>query len=167
LKEQADAQLSQENGDVYPVLEGDRVRDRLVTALKLDLLGPESDTEVLPQSPKTRYLVGQLAPRNTEIDSVEDDELAKGEDEEGADGQIPLRASLEASSIGLSVVVDGSVQAIDVVATWGEYERLMREVEEEVDPEDALDLERDADPEEMAAPKEARGDRVASRPQGA
>ena len=140
--------------DTYPTFEGDLVRDRLVEALRFDLLGPEADDEVLPQSPKTRYLIGQLAPRNTEIDAVEDDQgLAQSEDEEGAEGQVPLRASLEANSIGVSVVVDGSVESVDVVATWGEYQAIKKTVEEEVEPEEDLDPDRDADPEEVATTK--------------
>ena len=52
---------------------------------------------------------------------------------------------MESSSIGLSVVVDGSVIAIQAAATWGEYHSISSEVEvtvaehddtEDVDPED-------------------------------
>ncbi len=65
-----------------------------------------------------------LAPRGTEIAAVEDEQaLAQGEGDDAADGQIPLRASLEASAIGLSVVVDGSADSITATATWGEYEK--------------------------------------------
>lgn len=150
---QGDA-VSSAADDFYPTFEGDRVRDRLIEALKFDLLGPEAEDEILLQSPRTRYLVGQLAPRNTEIDAVEDEQnLAQGEDEDGADGQGSLRASLEATSIGLSVVVDSSVTSIDVVATWGEYETVKKSVEEEVEPEEALDPDRDADPDDVVATK--------------
>lgn len=138
----------------FPVFPGTRPRDRLLNALREDLLGPEGDYEVLPQSPKTRYLVGMLAPRGTEIDAAEDEQdLAPGDEDEASDGQIPLRASLEASAVGLSVVVDGSAKSLKAVATWGEYEKRKRIVEEEIDPEDALDLERDADPDEVAKRK--------------
>lgn len=130
------------------------VRDRLLSALRFDLLGPETEEEVLAQSPKTRYLVGMLAPRGTEIDVVEDEhDLTPGEEDEGSDGQIPLRASLESSAIGLSVVVDGSAESVMALAAWGEYEKQKRIVEEEIDPEDALDLERDADPDKLAGEK--------------
>ena len=44
---------------------GTRARDRLIDALRVDLLGPEAPDEVLQQSPNTRYLVGMLAPRGT------------------------------------------------------------------------------------------------------
>jgi hypothetical protein len=45
------------------------------------------------------------------------------------------------------------VEAIHVSATWGEYESVKRTVEEEIDPEEARDLDRDADPEEVATTK--------------
>ncbi len=100
-------------------------------ALRFDLLGPEDPNEVLRQSPKTRYLVGMLAPNGTGIDASEDDqELARGEDDEGSgSASLPAIASMEASSIGISVVVDGSVSAITALATWGEYHSVKREVE--------------------------------------
>ncbi|MHB9149690.1 MAG: DISARM system helicase DrmA [Thermoleophilia bacterium] len=132
----------------YPQFEGTLTRDRLLAALRFDLLGPESEDEVLLQSPKTRYLVGMLAPRGTELDAAEDDEDAgPGEGDEGDNGRIPLRVSLEASSIGISVVVDSAVGSLTARATWGAYAKISRVVEEEIDSEDALDLERDADPD--------------------
>lgn len=68
--------------DNFPEFEGELARDRLVSALKFDLLGPEDPHEVLRQSPKTRYLVGMLAPSGTALDAAEDDqELARGVDD--------------------------------------------------------------------------------------
>ena len=94
MAEQPVGETSEETQtDTYPRFEGDLTRDRLLEALRVDLLGPESENEVLAQSPKTRYLVGSLSPRNSEIDAVEDEQnLAQGEDEEGGDGQVSLRA---------------------------------------------------------------------------
>lgn len=126
-------------------------------ALRHDLLGPESAEEVMTQSPKTRYLVGMLAPRGTEIDVVEDDQdSTAGDDSEASEGQVPLRASLDASSIGVSVVLEPSATPIIAVATWGDYSRRTRAVDVEVDPEQALDLDRDDDPESVrrSKPKE-------------
>ena len=45
----------------YLEVPGERVRDRLLNALTIDLLGPEAPDETLHQSPATRYLVGMLA----------------------------------------------------------------------------------------------------------
>lgn len=119
----------------YPRFAGDLARDRLVEALRVDLLGPEQPGEILRQSPKTRYLVGMLAPNGTKMDASEDDqELARGDDDGGGGGATPPAiASMEASSIGLSVVVDGSAEAITAQATWGEYHAVTVELEESSD----------------------------------
>ena len=58
----------------FPQFEGTLVRDRLLAALRYDLLGPEEPDEVLRQSPKTRYLVGMLAPNGTMIEAAEDEQ---------------------------------------------------------------------------------------------
>ena len=123
----------------FPQFEGALVRDRLLAALRYDLLGPEDPDEILRQSPKTRYLVGMLAPNGTMIETVEDEqELAAGDDEQGAGkAGIPAVASMEASSIGLSVVVDGSAETFTAHATWGEYFPKDVEVEIVEDPEDS------------------------------
>src|SRR5579871_4757367 len=102
------------------VFEGERVRDRLVAALRSDLLGPSEPEEVLLQSPGTRYLVGMLAPSGTSIDSSEDESLDTASDDDD-DGAVRLSASLDPSSIGLSCVVDADVEQIEVIASWGEY----------------------------------------------
>ncbi len=125
--------------------DGERVRDRLVAALRNDLLGPGSPDEVLLQSPSTRYLVGMLAPRGTAADSSEDESLEAGSDEDGDDGAVRLSASLDPSSIGLSCVVDPSVDQIQVVASWGEYTKVERSAE--TDPEESASIDRDADPD--------------------
>src|SRR3954462_15774257 len=102
-------QASMQIGEAF---EGERVRDRLVAALRNDLLGPSSSDEVLLQSPGTRYLVGMLAPRGTAADSSEDESLEAEADEDGDDGAGRLSASLDPSSIGLSCVVDPGIGQI-------------------------------------------------------
>lgn len=95
-----------------------------------------------------------LAPRGAQIDVLEDEDgQGPGEADEGTDGQVSLRASLEASAIGLSAVVDGTVPTITATATWGEYSKRTREIVEEFDPEEATDLDRDDDPEKLAGSK--------------
>ena len=90
--------------------EGERPRDRLVAALRDDLLGPHAPEEVLAQSPGTRYLVGMLAPQGTAVDPSEDESLdAEADGDDGEADAVRLSASLDPSSIGLSCVVDMSV----------------------------------------------------------
>lgn len=133
-------------GDVF---DGERVRDRLLAALRNDLLGPSSPEEVLLQSPSTRYLVGMLAPRGTVVDETEDESLeAEGDGDDAEDGAVRLSASLDPSSIGVSCVVDASAGHVEVRATWGEYTKLERA--EESEPEESASIDRDADPDATA-----------------
>ena len=65
-------------------VQGETVRERLLSALEIDLLGPEAPDEVLSQSPSTRYLVGMLAPKGTKLSPTEDegtDSTIDGEEE--------------------------------------------------------------------------------------
>jgi Helicase conserved C-terminal domain len=129
----------------YAQFDGARVRDRLVEALRFELLGPEAPDEVLNQSPATRYLVGMLAPKNTETDSSEDDQSDTVEDSAGpAESTTPISLSLTPSSIGLSFVVPLDCPGIEVQARWGEYQKV--EMKEEVEAQEATDLDRDEDP---------------------
>ena len=114
---------------------------------------PRTEDEVLRQSPKTRYLVGMLAPSNTEIDAAEDEQdVAHGEGDEAGGGQVPLRLSLEASSIGLSWSLPAtSTRSLRTPPGASTARRPV--VEDEIDPEDALDLDRNADPEEVERKK--------------
>lgn len=149
----------------WPRFDDELTRDRLLAALRLDLLGPESDEEELTQSPKTRYLVGMLAPRGTGIDASEDEqELAQGEGEDSGDANVPLRNSLEASAIGLSVVVDGAVKSITAEISWGEYDRHVYEELEDADPELVSDLHRDEDPADVVEGKTRQVKRWKRRP---
>ena len=59
-------QQSTGNEQTYYEAEGDTVRERLLNALKIDLLGPETLDEALSQSPASRYLIGMLAPARHE-----------------------------------------------------------------------------------------------------
>ena len=135
------------------------VRAQLVQDLKTDLLGPESQDEVLQQSPATRYLVGMLAPQGTVQDETEDEDLDAQEDGETQERGPSVATSLDRSSIGLSVVLDDDCTAIDVEVTWGDYakEDVITEPtgpssslpESEVlaaDVETSNDIDRDADP---------------------
>jgi len=115
---------------------GERTRDKLLSALRHELLGPSAPDEVLPQPPGTRYLVGMLAPRGTEIDPSEDESFAGDESEEGSDEEaIRVSASLDPSSIGISCVVEDSVKEIDILASWGQYDKFEQEAKGDGEPE--------------------------------
>lgn len=138
--------------DLGPVFPGLSVRERLISALRLDLLGPEAPDELLPQSPATRYLVGMLAPQNTEVDPVEDEQNVEApDDSEGsADPQEtppPMSLSLAPSSIGISFVVADGTANLTATASWGDYAS--------VDAPEGADSP-DADAEEPASEKKSR-----------
>ncbi len=100
------------------------VRDRLIDALRIDLLGPERPDETLDQSPNTRYLVGMLAPAGTPINIVEDEDVDTVSGDEQSDSASVTYTSLDPSAIGLSILVADDTATVKVEATWGEYSRL-------------------------------------------
>lgn len=108
------------------------VREGLVEALRLDLVGPGPDDaryadEVLPQSPSSFYLTGFLAPRSAdpadrEGDMDDDPTLEpKGPDDEGRSEATAAKRAFFPSSIGLSVLLPREITMIRAVACWGDY----------------------------------------------
>src|SRR5579864_4679784 len=101
------------------------VRNKLVEALRLDLIGP-SDTlgeaqEVLPQSPSRWYLTGFLVPLDSapedRSDETADDDLDEAGEMGGVDDDDqPDRAAAPAryfpSSIGVSILVPASAKSL-------------------------------------------------------
>jgi len=110
------------------------VREKLVEALRLDLVGPAENlgdiAEVLPQSPSRWYLTGFLAPleaaheqRTDESSTEELDQAGEGGglDDDVAPEPAAARQRYLPSSIGLSVLVPPGVQHLRVRASWGDY----------------------------------------------
>jgi hypothetical protein len=100
-------------------------RARLVDALRLELLGPESPEEELRESPISRYAMGLLAPFGTGIpDEERDEELTGGgEDEEAGAVDLgpPMSQSITPSSIGLSFLIPAEIRQLTLRASWGDY----------------------------------------------
>ena len=124
------------------------LRDDLVARVTADLLGPlDGEHEVIrgyqrddgtwssPGRVRDRYLVGMLAPQGTvAVDPERDDDVGPEEGDDAAsggiqDGRSP-RPVLAQSSMGLSVVVDGSVHRLIASCSWGQY---LREFEDHDD----------------------------------
>lgn len=111
------------------------VRDRLVDALRLDLVGPlpEDEThqhEVLPQAPSKWYLTGFLVPREASAEQRADDsgdeqvdemDRPAGGDDESAPETVSARKVFFPSSMGLSVLVAPGVDTLAVEVRWGTY----------------------------------------------
>ena len=113
------------------------VRERLVEALKLDLVGPETGhvlaEERLPGwvRPSNWYLTGFLIPSGTPAekrsDADEDDDLggeipgSAGLAEESNEETKAAKKGFFPSSMGLSFLVPKEARGISVTARWGEY----------------------------------------------
>jgi len=97
-----------------------------------DLLGPaagaDEELNQYEDHAYQRYLVGMLAPKDSQIDRGEQDELGTGggdDGEEGAqDSGVPAGGAYFPSSMGLSFVVSAEVTEIVVEADWGQYLRV-------------------------------------------
>jgi hypothetical protein len=112
------------------------VRQDLLRALRLDLVGPgagdEHADEVLPQAPSRWYLTGFLVPlgapeaqradvtANDEPDAIED---AGGSDDAVAPEPASARRAFLPSSIGVSVLVGAAARELEATVRWGDYAR--------------------------------------------
>lgn len=109
------------------------VREGLVDALKLDLVGPEPrrkhESETLPMPPSRWYLTGYLvpfmAPESQRREVTSDDELdlvgSAGADDDAQPERASARKVFLPSSIGMSVLVSPDTKSLRVTAQWGDY----------------------------------------------
>ena len=123
------------------------VRDYLVKALRLDLIGPRPEDETLqherlPHAPSRWYLTGLLAPTGApDAQRAQDAEEELDEPSEptqgGDDASTPERGSGKRvflpSSMGLSALADASAKRLRIALSWGDY------APEEETPGDAVD----------------------------
>src|SRR5215813_14128730 len=117
------------------------IRQQLVDALRLDLIGPGEVLgaeqrvlgdahEILPQRPSTWYLTGFLVPLEAgpeqktdaqgtdELDDVSDD---RGLDDAAAPEPAAARVRHLPSSIGASMLVPAEAQQLTISVRWGDY----------------------------------------------
>jgi hypothetical protein len=112
-----------------PVPSPTRIRQELLKAVLLDLLGPAAgpDEELDERNVRDRYLVGMLAPKRQELSPEEFDELAQGGVGSAEDGSTDFTAppakTMFPSSFGLTFCVDRQAEAIQITARWGQYLR--------------------------------------------
>jgi hypothetical protein len=113
------------------------VREDLISALRLDLIGPgpghPHESETLPQAPSRWYLTGFLvpyeAPESQRRDAVSDEQIdlpgmAGGTDDDERPERASGRKVFLPSSLGVSVLVPENCQVIKVKAFWGDYRLL-------------------------------------------
>lgn len=107
-----------------------RIREELVEAVLLDLLGPAHgpEEELEERNVRDRYLVGTLAPKRQELSPEEFDELAQGGVGSGEDGtadfSAPPAKTMFPSSFGMTFCVDLDAEALQITARWGQYARV-------------------------------------------
>ena len=108
------------------------VRDRLITALRVDLVGPALPDEILNEMPTRWYLTGFLAPLNAGVDQRSDPEAddepdlidtAAGAEDNANPEPATARHSLFPASLGLSVLVSADTPHLTVQLDWGDYRR--------------------------------------------
>jgi hypothetical protein len=112
------------------------VRERLVDALQLDLVGPGDGlgdaAEVLPQAPSRWYLTGFLVPleaeRTQRTDESSTDDLDQAGEGGGLDDDVApepaaARQRYLPSSIGMSVLSPAEAGQLKVRVRWGDYHR--------------------------------------------
>jgi len=110
-------------------LEQAHIRDLLQWAVEDDLLGPANgpEEEIIGMGVRDRYLVGKLAPPDTQVteDQVEELPDTATTDPEGIDREANASTSqsLVPSSFGFTFCVEGSIKALELLASWGRYDR--------------------------------------------
>lgn len=109
-------------------------RDNLESRLRVDLIGPQDEKEVLSDRPTDRYLTGILFPIGR-LPEEEDESLGIGEEDNSAvapqDEGAPLSASFRPSSMGISFCVAGEFPALSITIEMATYQcRWIKNVEE-------------------------------------
>ncbi|NJL84144.1 MAG: hypothetical protein HC890_16715 [Chloroflexaceae bacterium] len=111
-----------------------QIREELIEALHLDLIGPSPDDslhadEKLDREPSRWYLCGFLVPYEAKpsdrADSTADDEFNAPNQDKSDDDPVPettsARKACFPSSMGLSFLITSNTTQLQVTATWGDY----------------------------------------------
>lgn len=111
-----------------------KVRQEIIDALKVDLVGPQAEDEVIDENPKFAYLIGMLAPKvadktsglneqeiDTDIAYEDGADFTAGEDDDNE--PITVTHFDPPSSIGISFYVESSLPSINLEVNWGDYTR--------------------------------------------
>ena len=111
------------------------VRQEIINALRTDLMGPQSENEILDENPKSSYIIGMLASQIEERESSTageqevDSDIAYGDSEdytagEDDDNEPIMTTSFKLpTSIGISFYIASSTKAINIDVKWGDYVR--------------------------------------------
>ncbi len=108
------------------------VRQKIIEALRVDLVGPSSEDEILDENPMFEYLTGMLYPQvladadllEQEIDGdIQHDIDCDFTPQPDEDDNEPMAATKfkQQSSIGMSFYLAKSTQSMMVRVSWGDY----------------------------------------------
>lgn len=114
------------------------VRQKIIDAMKIDLIGPKEKEEVLEENPRSAYLVGMLdvQSNNEHFDVAEEQEVdtdiafKDGEDftdnEDDENEPISTTHFQLPSSIGISFYIQNETENINLDVTWGDYVKSLK-----------------------------------------
>lgn len=102
------------------------VRQKIIEAIRMDLLGPSKPDELLSGRPNIEYITGFLAPDNEIMYDYGDDEFidANKYDSDKPEENLSEKNDkqlINTSSIGLSFYVEKNTSNIKVNCSWGDY----------------------------------------------
>ena len=109
------------------------VRQKIIEALRKDLVGPLEENEVLDESPMFEYLTGMLYPQVLadclELDQELDEDVDRSQQDSNytpqpdEDDNEPMTATRfsQQSTIGMSFYLRRETKKIKVVVSWGDY----------------------------------------------
>ena len=111
-----------------------KVRQEIIDALKVDLMGPQSEDEVLDENPRHAYIIGMLASQietdqivdkineqevDTDIAYEKDEDYTAGEDDDNE--PIATTHFKLPSSMGISFYIESKTSTINLDVCWGDY----------------------------------------------
>lgn len=119
------------------------VREKILEALRVDLMGPQEECEVLNEVPTSSYITGMLYPSDTsfsEDETYDDQEFMNNEyytedrkdsstGVEDYDSEVPAQGKFKKqASCGLTCYVGADVSVITASIKWGSYEKTQEKV---------------------------------------
>ena len=119
------------------------VREKILEALRIDLMGPQEECEALNEMPTVSYITGMLYPSDTsfsEDETYDDQEFMNNEyytedrkdsstGMEDYDSETPAQGKFKKqASCGLTCYVGADVSVITASIKWGSYEKTQEKV---------------------------------------
>ena len=122
--------------DLSPILTSEQARERLVEALRLDLVGPWAGHPLADEKlfgwtyPSNWYLAGFLIPVATPPEKAADQDQEDDAEDVGQGGlpgesnddRKPAKKAFFPSSLGLSFLVAAEARTLTIEVQWGDYE---------------------------------------------